>query len=58
MIQINGKKRNLITVEKDIGEKNIIQKIKNEKLIDKYLNSGKLIKTVYVTNRLINYIIK
>ena len=58
VIQINGKKRNLITVEKDIGEKSIIEKIKNEKLIDKYLNSGKLIKTVYVTNRLINYIIK
>ena len=58
VIQINGKKRNLITVEKDIGEKSIIEKIKNGKLIDKYLNSGKLIKTVYVTNRLINYIIK
>ena len=31
---------------------------KSEKLIDKYLSNGKLIKTIYVKNRLINYIIK
>ena len=29
-----------------------------EKLIDKYLKSGELIKTIYVKDRLINYIIK
>ena len=58
VIQVNGKKRKSIIVEKDIGEDNITQKIKNEKLIDKYLNSGKLVKTIYVKNRLINYIIK
>ena len=29
-----------------------------KKMIDKYLNNGKLIKTIYVKDRLINYIIK
>ena len=58
VIQINGKKRGIISVEKNLQEKDIIKQIKNEKLIDKYLNDGKLIKTIYVQNRLINYIVK
>ncbi len=58
VIQINGKKRSLISVKKDSRENEIIDQIKREKLIDKYLNNGKLIKTIYVKNRLINYIIK
>ena len=58
VIQVNGKKRNIISVEKDVNEKEIISKIKKNKLIDKYLNDGKLQKTIYVKNRLINYIIK
>ena len=58
VIQVNGKKRGIICVEKDIQEEEIINQIKNKKLIEKYLNDGKLIKTIYVKNRLINYIVK
>ena len=58
VIQINGKKRSVILIQKNIGEKEIINQIKDKQLIDKYLNSGELIKTIYVKNRLINYIIK
>ena len=39
-------------------EDDITNQIKNHKLIEKYLNSGKVVKTIYVKNRLINYIIK
>ena len=58
VIQVNGKKRGLITVKKQIDEAKIINQIKTEKIIEKYLNNGKLIKTIYVKDRLINYIIK
>jgi len=58
VVQVNGKKRSIISVEKDLKEEEIIKQIKNGKLIDKYLNNGRLIKTIYVKNRLINYIIK
>jgi len=58
VIQVNGKKRSIICVEKDIQEEEIINQIKNKKLIEKYLNDGKLIKTIYIKNRLINYIVK
>ena len=58
VIQVNGKKRNLISIEKNMEEKQIIKKIKEKNLIEKYLKSGELIKTIYVKDRLINYIIK
>ena len=58
VVQVNGKKRSIISVEKDLKEEEIIKQIKNGKLIDKYLNNGRLIKTIYVKNRLINYIVK
>jgi leucyl-tRNA synthetase len=58
VIQVNGKKRALISTDKEATENDIIDQIKNKQLIDKYLISGKLIKTIYVKNKLINYIIK
>ena len=58
VIQVNGKKRGIISVKKEINEAKIINQIKTEKIIEKYLNNGKLIKTIYVKDRLINYIIK
>ena len=58
VIQVNGKKRNTISVEKNIEEKEIIGKINELKLIEKHLKNGKIVKTIYVKNRLINYIIK
>ena len=37
VIQINGKKRNIINEENNIEEKVLVEKINNEKLIAKYL---------------------
>ncbi len=58
VIQVNGKKRGSITVDKNKDENEIIDKIKELKIIEKYFKMGKLIKTIYVKNRLINFIIK
>ena len=48
----------MLTIKKDSPEEGIINKINEQKLINKYLESGKIIKTIYVKNRLINYIVK
>ncbi len=58
VIQVNGKKRNTISIEKNIEEKQITEKINELKLIEKHLKNAKIVKTIYVKNRLINYIIK
>ena len=58
VIQVNGKKRSLISVKKNIDEKDLISVINDKELIKNYLNNGNLLKTIYVKNKLINYIIK
>mgnify|MGYP001498290895 CR=1 FL=1 len=58
VIQINGKKRNIISLEGDNSEIEVLKKIEKSKLIEKYLSDKEIIKTIYVKNRLINYIIK
>ena len=58
VIQVNGKKRNTIVIQKNTGENEIINQIKDKQLIGKYLGGGELVKTIYVKDRLINYIIK
>ena len=58
VIQVNGKKRNTILIGEDINEKDLIDLIKNQQLISKYLDNGEIVKTVYIKDRLINFIIK
>ena len=58
IIQVNGKKRNSILIEGDITEKELTTLIKDKLLISKYLNNGELTKTIYIKDRLINFIIK
>ena len=58
VIQINGKKRSAILINKEIKEEELTNEIKNNNLIDKYLKDGEIVKTIYVKGRLINFIIK
>ena len=58
VIQINGKKRNTIKITNEIEENKLIEKIKEMKLVEKYINNMKIIKTIYVKNKIINIIVK
>ena len=58
IIQVNGKKRSSVSTVKNINENKLLDLITKKQLIDKYLMSGQIIKTIYVKNRIINYIIK
>ena len=58
VIQVNGKKRSTISIKEDLNEKELIDLIKNKLLISKYLDNGELVKTIYIKDRLINFIIK
>ena len=57
VVQINGKKRGIIKVIKNIDEEELMKMIKNDKMIEKYLNNAKIKKTIFVKNRLINILI-
>ncbi len=57
VIQINGKKKDLIKVDKEINEEELLKRIySNEKLI-KILEESKIKKTIFIKNKLINLII-
>ena len=59
VFQVNGKKKDIIQFNGEtISEKEILDKIKSDKNYDKFLLNKKIIKTIYVKNRLINLIIK
>ena len=58
VIQINGKKRSLIEVIIDENEKNILNIIKNDEKLNKFLKNKIIVKTIYIKNKLLNIITK
>jgi len=58
VVQINGKKRLLLESTEDVEEKNLIEKLKKTKEIQKYIENKEIIKSIFIKNKLINLIIK
>ena len=56
VIQINGKKRGLLKIKKNISEDQLLMNIKKEKNISKYLENQSIKKKIFIPNRLINII--
>ena len=57
VVQINGKKRALLNVKRDTNEKNILEEILSNQNTKKLLQDQKILKTIFVSNRLINIIL-
>jgi leucyl-tRNA synthetase len=57
-IQINGKTREIIEVKKDLDEKNVINESRKVKKINDQLDKSKLLRTIFVKNKIINYLTK
>ena len=57
VVQINGKKRSLLSVEQNLSEKNVLEIVKNDKTIEKYFATKNIDKVIYVKNKIINLII-
>ena len=57
VVQINGKKRAILKVNRDIDENSILDKIKLNIGTEKLLHNQKIKKTIFVSNRLINIIL-
>ena len=54
VVQINGKKKNLIKIDKEIDEDDLLKKIYKDEKIVKYLDNLKIKKTIFIKNKLIN----
>ena len=58
VVQINSKKKIVLNMKKDIDENSLIQEIKKDLKINEILVKSNLIKTIYVKNKLINFIVQ
>ena len=57
VVQINGKKRAVLKLEKGINETEVLQILQNNIQVNKYLKNNKMKKSIFVPNRLINILI-
>ena len=58
VVQINGKKKSLIKIEKNLADKEVINEIKKDEKISNILSDKNLLKHIIVKNRLVNFIVK
>ena len=52
-----GKKRSLINAEKDLNQELLLEIVKKDKLLKKYLKDLSIKKVIFVKNRLINIVV-
>ena len=58
VIQVNGKKKSLIKMEKDLDDHKLLEKVKKDLKISYILDDKKILKHIIVKNKLINLIVK
>ena len=58
VIQVEGKKRGLILSESSITEEQLIKKIGEDIIMNKFIKNKKIKKSIYIKNKLINLIIE
>ena len=58
VIQINGKKRGLILMKKNIKESDLIAEVKKTKELQRFTEEKIIIKTIFIKDKLINLILK
>jgi len=57
-IQVNGKLRANINIAKDSDEKDVISEAMTLENVEKFTSEGNVVKTIYVPNRLLNFVVK
>ena len=57
VVQINGKKRSILNTKKGLGETEILDYSKKDKNIFKYLDNKKIVKIIFIKDKLINILL-
>ena len=58
VIQVNGKTRDVINIDKDLKESELKNLITKSSKAKKYIVDKEIIKTIHIKNKIINYIVK
>ena len=57
VIQINGKKRSILNINKGLSEKEVFGLSKNERSVEKYIRGKEIKKIIFIQDKLINILI-
>ena len=57
VVQINGIKRAILNIKRDVAKEELLEKIKINQDLKKFFNDQKIKKIIFVPNRLINIIL-
>ena len=57
VIQINGKKRDILTINKNLDKEELLDMIIKKPNCSKYLQNKEMKRTIYIKNKLINIIV-
>ena len=57
VIQVNGKKRGLINIKKNTEEDSLVNIIKKDQKISKFINGKIIKKQIFIKNKILNFII-
>ena len=58
VVQVNGKVRANIEVPAGTDDESLAEEAKEDEKVQKYLEKGKLVKTITVPGRLVNFVVK
>jgi leucyl-tRNA synthetase len=58
VIQVNGKTRDVLDIKRNLAEVDINNLVKNSLKANKHIVNKKIVKTIFVKNKIINYIVK
>ena len=58
VVQINGKKREVLIIKKDVKENEILEIINSNDRILNYIKDKKIVKKIFIPNKIINLIVK
>ena len=57
VVQINGKKRDIINTTPDLSEEDLFRLIDKNEVLNKYLNNKEIKRKILIKNKLVNIII-
>ena len=58
VVQVNGKTRDVINIERNLEEAEVSILVKKSAKANKHISDKKILRTIFVKNKIINYIIK
>ena len=57
-VQFNGKTRGNISIKTDANEALVKTIVQNDENLNKYLTNKEIVKTIYIKDRIVNFVIK